>query len=90
MAARVPESSYCHKGSYVVPKTLRHHFLLYTGKMTRSKDEHRCKYVLFPVKVRTRIVSGVRLLEFKPQLCYLPAVWPWAGYLLSLCFSFPL
>lgn len=36
----------------------------------------------------TRIDSGVRLLEFKPQLCYLLAVCPWAGYFLSLCFSF--
>ena len=30
--------------------------------------------------------SSIRLPECKPFLCSLLAVWPWAGYLTSLCF----
>lgn len=42
-AAGMAKSKNLHRGSDVVPKTSHRHFFLYVGKMTGSKDEHRCK-----------------------------------------------
>lgn len=54
-----------------------------------------CEYFIFPQGLA--FLGGGRMTgagdlgqeraEFKSRPCYLPALWPWAGYLTSLCLS---